>query len=474
MLNQVQFVRQTAAVLLAFGIVASLLPGLAAADIPRPNIVFIFTDDQRFDAIGVVDEAMITPNLDRLAARGTRFANAFVTLSICSPSRAAVMTGQYGSVNGVTTLDRRIADASPLLPKLLHDAGYRTGMFGKWHLGNKPAEIGFNEANYFHSNGAFYSRKAIVEGASVTVPGYIDDAVADWSVAFIKRAHADRLPFFLWHCTQVPHMDHTFDWPAQQHYLDLYDIAKMPLPLTWQDDLSGKPPYLKMARSRTRALEYGYDDPARIRRHIQRYRAATTQMDATLGRLIDTVDELGVSDNTWFLFMGDNGWLIGEHGFTSKVLAYEESIRVPMILAGPRTRPGVDERLALNIDLAATILDIAGIDVPDAMHGRSLLTPTNDWREAFVYEAPTPVLGTHPVIAVRDSRWKLIRTYDPDTPLRVAFTELYDLQNDPNEMRNLADEPEHADRITRMAERIALHDRTIRRPRTASEPSFLK
>lgn len=122
----------------------------------KPNIVFIFTDDQRFDAIGAADPAVKTPKLDRLAACGTRYTNAFVTLSICSPSRAAVMTAQYGSVTGVTTLGRRIADTSPLLPKLLRDAGYHTGMFGKWHLGNHPAEIGFDEPNYFHANGSFF------------------------------------------------------------------------------------------------------------------------------------------------------------------------------------------------------------------------------------------------------------------------------------------------------------------------------
>ncbi len=202
------------------GVLCFLLPVLHAVSSAvvagaKPNIVFLFTDDQRYDAIGAADPSIRTPNLDRLAARGTRYANAFVTLSICSPSRAAVMTGQYGSVNGVTTLGRRIADGSPLLPKLLRDAGYRTGMFGKWHLGNEPAEIGFDEANYFHSNGTFYGRKAIVDGRTVTVPGYIDDAVADWSSAFIRRSKADGKPFFLWHCTQVPHMDHTFDWPAR-------------------------------------------------------------------------------------------------------------------------------------------------------------------------------------------------------------------------------------------------------------------
>ncbi len=187
-------------------------------------------------------------------------------------------------------------------------------------------------------------------------------------------------------------------------------------------------------------------------------------MDVTLGRAIDTVDELGLSDNTWFVFMGDNGWQIAEHGFTSKVLAYEESIRVPMIIAGPDTKPGIDERLALNIDLTATILDIAGIEIPGAMQGRSLHSPLTEWRDAFVYEAPTPVLGTHPVMAVRDARWKLIRTYDPEDPQRVAFTELYDLQDDPNEMRNLANEPEHASRVAQMVKCIVEHRRTIHQP----------
>jgi arylsulfatase A-like enzyme len=381
------------------------------------------------------------------------------------------MTGQYGSVTGVTTLGRRIADTSPLLPKLLRDAGYHTGMFGKWHLGNHPAEIGFDESNYFHANGSFYDRKAIVDGQAVTVPGYIDDAVADWSVSFIRRAHADGQPFFLWHCTQVPHMDHTFDWPARQNYLDMYDIAKMPLPATWQDDLEGKPPYLRTARSRTRALEYGYDDPAKLRRHIQRYRAAVTQMDATLGRIIDTVEQQGLADDTWFIFMGDNGWQIGEHGFTSKVLAYEESIRVPMIVAGPDTSPGVDERLALNIDLAATILELAGLEIPASMHGRSLLRPLTDWRDSFVYEAPTPVLGTQPIMAVRDARWKLIQTYDLPAPQRVIFTELYDLESDPQETQNLAADPALADCVARMAQQIAEHDRTFRSSRTGIRDS---
>ena len=452
-------------------VVLCLAAPAVAADRPprdaavRPNIVFIFTDDQRHDAMGSVDPSVHTPNLDRLASRGVRYANAFVTLSICSPSRAAVMTGQYGSVNGVMKLGQRVSKTSPKLAQLLRRAGYRTGAYGKWHLGNTPAELGFDESDYFKSNGTFYGRRAVVDGKPVTVPGYIDAAVADWSVAFMERAVKADKPFFLWHCTQVPHMDHRFDWPAKQQYLARYDIAKMPLPTTWQDDLDGKPPYLKTARSRTRALEYGYDDPAKLRRHIQRYRAAVTQMDDTLGRVIDTVERLGIADNTWFVFMGDNGWQIGEHGFTSKVLAYEESIRVPMIIAGPSGKASVDERIALNIDLAATILELAGVAVPETMHGRSLHAPDADRRSAFVYEAPTPVLGTHPVMAARDHRYKLIHTYDPKSSERLVYRELYDLRHDPTETKNLAENPAHAEHVRRLTALIAEHDRTIRNPK---------
>lgn len=257
----------------------------------------------------------------------------------------------------------------------------------------------------------------------------------------------------------TPHLDR----PAREAFLERYEASEMPLPPTWEDDLAGKPPYLRTARSRAQALRYGYDDPDRIRRHVRRYRAAVTQVDAALGRVIDAVDRLGRRERTWFLFMGDNGWQIAEHGFTSKVLAYEESIRVPMVIAGPGGTARVDRRIALNIDLPATILDIAGVERPSSMHGRSLLSPAADgWRTDFVYEAPTPVLGVHPVMAVRDARWKLIRTYDPEVPGRVAFTELYDLATDPTESRNVAVDPLHAERVARMAERIAEHERMVR------------
>jgi arylsulfatase A-like enzyme len=431
-----------------------------------PNIVFLFTDDQRYDALGTAERPLAqTPNLDRLAARGTRFANAFVTLSICSPSRAAVLTGQYGSVNGVTTLGQPVKASSPLLPRLLRAAGYRTGHFGKWHLGNKPEALGFDEAAYFMSNGTYYGRKAVINGREQKVPGYIDAAMAERSVDFMRRSKQDGKPFFLWFCTQLPHMDHTFDWPAEQQYLDLYVAEKMPLPETWNDTLVGKPPYLATARSRTQALSYGYDDPAQIRRHRQRYAAAVTQMDAALGQVIDAVAQLGLADNTWFVVMGDNGWLIGEHGLTSKVLAYEESMRVPVLVAGPSTKAAVDSHLVLNIDLTSTILEIAGRQAPAAMHGRSLLPlmrgDATGWRDGFVYEAPTSVLGVQPILAARSEQWKLIRTYADKKLSRVVFDELYDLEHDPTEMHNLAADSASDDIKKALAERIEDHRRTV-------------
>ncbi|MCH5374820.1 MAG: sulfatase-like hydrolase/transferase, partial [Planctomycetes bacterium] len=327
-----------------------------------PNIIFILTDDQRYDALGCAGNDLArTPHLDSLAARGVRFSNAFVTLSICSPSRAACLTGRYGSANGVTTLDRPLRHGEQTFAQRLARQGYATGVAGKWHLGSTPSECGFQFASFFRSNGPYYNRSIVVDGQPSRVPGFIDDWVADQALRFVDSARSDKRPFALWVCTQVPHMNHRFDWNAREETLALFDQTKMPLPTTWQDDLSGKPGYLKTSRSRSQALQYGYDQAESIRLHWKRYLAAVHEVDASIGRLLRGVSERGLDRNTWYLFMGDNGWFMGEHGLTSKVLPYEESIRVPMIVAGPDTRPRVDDHLVLNIDLGATVLDIAGV-----------------------------------------------------------------------------------------------------------------
>ncbi|MEM9368561.1 MAG: sulfatase-like hydrolase/transferase [Planctomycetota bacterium] len=328
-----------------------------------PNIVFILTDDHRWDSYGASSSQRIrTPKLDQIADRGTRFENAFVTLAICSPSRAACLSGRYRSVNGVTSVGNSPLRAGErTFAHALREAGYATGVAGKWHLKTTPEECGFDFASTCWSNGTWYDRKFQIDGETQTMPGFVDDVAADESLRFIDEAVDSNKPFVLWLCTQVPHMDHRFRWPAKENILN----------------------------------------------HTRDYLASVQQMDAAVGRVLSGIEDRGLSENTWFIFMGDNGWFLGEHGFTSKVLAYEESMRVPMAIAGPKTQPRVSEDLVLNIDLTATIYAMAGLPIPDPLHGRSLLPmvergAANHWRTSFLYEAPTPQLGSRPLWANRN------------------------------------------------------------------------
>jgi arylsulfatase A-like enzyme len=431
----------------------------------KPNFIFILTDDQRHNAMGCAGNSLVrTPNIDSLAARGVRFENAFVTLSICSPSRAACLTGRYGSATGVTTVPGTIHKNEKTIAHLLKEAGYRTGMVGKWHLGNVPAELGFDFSTFFRSNGAYYNRKIIKNGKTERAAGYIEDFNAQQAIEFLKDASSS--PFMLWLCTQIPHMDHTFDWPARDEMLATYDQDQMPVPETWQDDLTGKPAYLKEGRNRQQALRYGYDKAENIRRHFQRYYAAITEMDAALGRILKAVDVMGLRDNTYFIFMGDNGWFMGEHGFTSKVLPYEESIRVPMIVAGPGIEHAVNSHLVLSIDLAPTILELAKTPIPKNLHGESLLRLLKNknakWRESFLYEAPTPTLGSRPLLALRTQRYKLVQTFEKDDLSRVVFEELYDIKHGPREMKNLAGSPRYANILKQLRSQLKQARSTIK------------
>ncbi len=443
---------------------AGLAAGAHAEDAPgrKPNFLFILTDDQRYDAMGCAGNRLIhTPNLDALAARGARFDRAFVTLSICSPSRATCLTGRYGSRNGVDRLGAALREGETTFARHLKAAGYRTGFVGKWHLRDRPGDCGFDFATYFESNGPHYDRRVTTGRRKHVAKGYIEDYSAARAAEFMRAASDAAAPFVLWLCTQVPHMTPRFNWDARDETLARYDAGKMPVPTTWRDDLSGKPPYLAEARSRTRARTYGYDKAAGIRSHTRRYYAAITDMDAALGHALRALERLGLRDSTYVIFLSDNGWFLGDHGLTSKFLPYEESIRVPMIVAGPGVAPRVESRLVLNADVAPTMLELAGLAVPDRMHGRSLVPLLRGrraaWRSSILYEAPASVLDCRPLLAVRTERWKYVETFEgpqlrPDaTP---AFEELYDLKADPAEMANLAARAEHAKTRRRLADEL--------------------
>lgn len=410
----------------------------------RPSFIIIYTDDQRADALGCAgNPAIITPTLDSLCRQGRHFQNAFVTLSICSPSRAALLTGRYGSANGVVGvgLERKLNAREITVAEYLKEAGYHTSMIGKWHLGDTPETLGFKESHYFTSNGPYYNRTMVEYGEEITAEGFIEDHIAGKAVDFLDRMEDEYDPFFLFYCTQLPHMDNSFDWEVQPETLAMYVNKTISLPDTQHDSLNNKPKYLKTSRSRERGNSYGYQDEDSLKNHMLRYYAAITEMDAALGRVFEKLKSTGLDENTYIIVMGDNGWFLGEHGFTSKVLAYEKSIRVPLIISGPDVVLGNSSELVLNIDIAPTVLELAGLEIPTNLHGKSLLPLMRNeevvWREDFLYEAPEPQLGSWPLEAVRTQEWKYIKTYDLENPEQAAYEELYNIREDPEEMNNL-------------------------------------
>lgn len=438
---------------------AAVLPALAAATgIPvngrtrRPNLIFILTDDQRFDALGCMGNPNIrTPNMDRLASTGALFRNAFVTTSICSPSRACCLTGRYGSLNGVRDFSGPgLGAGETTFVDVLKQRGYHAGYAGKWHLKRPadPAEAGFDESTCFRGNGPHTDRKVMEEGVEKVAPGFIEDYLADWASQFIESASRRSDPFLLHYSTQVPHMDHEFQWNPRLETYDSYLPVRMRVPQSWRDDLSGKPAYLKDSRFIQQATKYGYHNSSRVAAHIREYYAAITDMDAALGRMLSSLDRLGLRENTYIVFMGDNGWFLGEHRFTSKMLPYEESIRVPMMVCGPGIKPQVRDEMTLNADVFPTLLDMAGIGLPGDINGRSVMPlvegETTSWRRHVCYEATGTALGSHPLAAVRGFEWKYIQTYDRDDPSRVVFEELYDMDLDRAELNNLAGKQELA------------------------------
>jgi arylsulfatase A-like enzyme len=468
--NSPREVRFARLLLAAIGFVSLAVPGFAADESLRPNLILILTDDQRLDALGASGNPHIhTPHLDALAKRSVRFTNAHVVMSLCSPSRAAILTGRYGSANGVTSLDGPLRAGETTVAQQLKFAGYRTAHVGKWHIGGTPAEAGFDFSCFFRGNGTYIGRQVWDEGKEVRPTRHVDDYCVDRSVAFLEDAAKRPQPFLLFHSTQLPHMDHQHAWPSPAEFRARYDPAKLPLPSTVAGDLTGKPPYLENVRNRTQADHYGYKDSAKVRGHIRDYYAVVTQMDAMLGRLLAAIDRLNLRANTWIVFTSDNGWLLGEHRMTSKVLAYDDSVRVPLMVAAPGARARVDDRLALNIDLAPTLLELAGVWVPATMHGaslRPLLSVKNEyvkWRESFVYECLDGYGGTKPILGAIAADWSLIQTWDTRAEVGSArpFSELYDRRADPAEARNRAGEAAHAEIFQRLEREIRQHIETM-------------
>jgi arylsulfatase A-like enzyme len=408
----------------------------------RPNVIFVLTDDQRWDSMGCAGHPFLkTPNMDRLAREGARFTNAFVTTSLCSPSRASFLTGRYARAHGVIGNWQDIPDREMerSFPALLRRAGYETAYVGKFHMGvNSSARGGFDYWAALPGQGRYLNPDVIVNDSVKKFSGHSSKVVTELALEWLERPR--QKPFCLIVGYKEVHGPHT----PPAHVKNLYADRKFTLPPVRPEDLRGKP-------EEVRAVQLGNPDvpPSKIpgfpqnsiEEEYRDYWRTITAADEQIGRILKLLDDTGRAEDTLLVFAGDNGFFMGELGLFDKRFAYEPSIRVPLLLRYPRSvKAGtVIDRMALNIDLCPTVLDYAGVAAPPGVHGASwrplLEQRPVEWRRWFLYEYfREPGYVFWPTIqALRTEQWKYIRY-----PEGGNQDELYDLIADPGERNNLS------------------------------------
>ena len=424
-------------------------PTLAAPPLKRPNFLFIYTDDQRWDALGCAGHPFLrTPNIDRIAREGVRFRNAFVTIPLCSPSRASFLTGQYAHTHRVTTNANNNALSHQLttFPRLLQRAGYETAFIGKWHMGNDDTpRPGFDRWVSFRGQGVYNDPVLNIDGKVDKVQGYMTDILTEHAVEFLRRSRSK--PFSLCLAHKAVHGPFT---PAERHK-HLYSTEPLQRPASGQDALEGKPALRRQAGEK----QYPPEVAAQLRGFnenlIRNQLRCLAAVDESVGRVLTALEETGQLDDTLVVYASDNGYFWGEHGLGDKRAAYEESIRIPLLMRYPRLiRAGaVRDEAVLNIDLAPTLLELGG--APEGLHGHSLVPllkgRRGGWRQSFLAEYfAEPQYPRVPTWqAVRTDRWNYIHYTELE-----GMDELYDLKADPHELHNLIADPKAAGALQRM------------------------
>ena len=432
----------------------------------RPNVVFILTDDQRWDQLGCEGHPFLkTPNLDRLAAEGARFANMFVTTSLCSPSRASFLSGLYAHSHGVVNNFTDYPTDLPSFPRALQTAGYETAYIGKWHMGEQSDERrpGFDYWVTHKGQGKYYDTEFNINGRREVKKGYYTHRVTDMALDWLRQEHEK--PFLLILGHKAPHTPFT----PEEKYRHIYDDIPIEYPKT-AFELEDKPDWVKQRIDTWHGIYgplYGFREkfpdrsPESVKHFadfVRSYTASIKSVDDSMGRLYETLKEVGQLDNTLIVFAGDNGMFLGEHGMTDKRTMHEPSIRVPLLVRYPKLiKPGtVIEQMALNIDVAPSILDICGAPPLPKVHGLSfkplLQGKTKNWRKSWYYEYnyEKQFPYTPNVRGVRTDRWKYVHYPHGDGTPDRHMAELYDLKKDPGETNNLISDPAYRDTVNEL------------------------
>lgn len=459
-------------------------------EIKPMNILYIMCDDHSYQTLSAYDNRFInTPNIDRIAADGLRFTNSFVANSISGPSRACMLTGKHSLANGFTDNKSSFDGSQQTYPKFLQAQGYETAVIGKWHLTSEPT--GFNHWDILIGQGDYYNPTFIRNGEKVQRKGYATNVTTDLALEWLENGRDSSKPFCLLLHHKAPHRT----WMPDTCDLDLFSDAEFPLPETFYDNYEGRPAaqgqrmsidkdmdivydlkmadkeneihsnpgleqagraiYSRMDSAQKAAWDAHYDKVIakfkadaptgkqlaewKYRQYMRDYLRVITSVDRNIGRVLDYLEAEGLMDNTLIVYTSDQGFYMGEHGWFDKRFMYEQSFRTPLLVRMPGGAKGDVDELVQNIDYAPTFLELAGVDVPEDIHGVSLLpllkgekwSPNRKALYYHYYEFPDEH-AVRPHYGIRTERYKLIHFYGD-----MDVWEMYDLENDKNELNNI-------------------------------------
>ncbi len=482
--------------LLALLGIGTALPGLVSCEKQKsgkPNIIYIMSDDHAYQAISAYGGPLAglapTPNIDRIAANGMRFNRCYVTNSICGPSRATILSGEYSHINGFKDNFGNVRFDSTLatFPKVLQQEGYQTAMIGKWHLVSQPT--GFDYWDVLQGQGSYYNPAFVNSSGRYDTTGYTTEIITGKALQWLEKVKDSDRPFMMMMHHKAPHRS----WDPGPDELGMYDDVTFPIPATLFDDYSNRGPAehnqnmtiantmglerdLKLSSRPRRGLdsvqqqlweaEYGpkleeFNELNltgsdlvlyKYQRYMEDYLACIAAVDKSVGKILDFLEENGLDKNTIVVYTSDQGFYLGEHGWFDKRWMFRESLRTPLLIQWPGVvTPGsVVNDMVSNLDFAETFIDAAGGTIPSQMQGASFLpilegnTP-DDWRKAFYYhyyEAPSEhYVPRH--YGITTDRYKLIHFYY-DIGNDIDDWELFDLQRDPDEMVDVYDDPQYS------------------------------